>query len=223
MTREDHLEFCSSCLNRKFDSQQGLVCQLTGEIADFEKECPNFSEDISTRKEPNDTEPLAGEELQNRISEQGFQKLKLEQNLPFAIFSGIIAGLIGASVWGAITVATNFQIGYMAIAVGAGVGITMRYFGKGIDPIFGILGGLLAVLSCVLGNFLSVIGFVANSEGLDYFQLLIEFDYSQFFFLMGETFDGMDLFFYAIAGYEGYRFAFRILTEKDLLDLDKNS
>ncbi len=45
MTRSEHLQFCQQCLNRKFDKTHGLVCGLTGNIADFDPVCENFAED----------------------------------------------------------------------------------------------------------------------------------------------------------------------------------
>jgi len=45
MTREEHIEYCRICLNRKMDSRHGLICQLTGKIADFEDECKDFDRD----------------------------------------------------------------------------------------------------------------------------------------------------------------------------------
>ncbi len=150
------------------------------------------------------------------IPHEILENLKSEQNLPKAIISGIAAGIICAILWGAITVITNYQIGYLAIALGAGVGFTIRYFGKGITAIFGISGAIIAILSTVLGNFLSIIGYVANYEGLGYFETLTLFDYSQLIPVMTETFSFMDIIFYAIAGYEGYKFAFRVITNKDL-------
>jgi len=35
MTRDQHLEFCSRCTNRKFDSDKGIICGLTNDIATF--------------------------------------------------------------------------------------------------------------------------------------------------------------------------------------------
>ena len=42
MEREEHLKFCKVCENRSFNPQKGIVCKLTGEMADFELECDNF-------------------------------------------------------------------------------------------------------------------------------------------------------------------------------------
>ncbi|SHK28083.1 hypothetical protein SAMN04488028_10456 [Reichenbachiella agariperforans] len=220
MAREEQLVFCKQCSNRKMDFQQGLICSLTDAKATFTGECPDYSLDSSTQYEHDSSEVIDNGEVRIRISTELLEKLRLEQNLPVALIAGTVTGIAGAILWGAITVATNFQIGYMAIAIGAAVGMAMRYTGKGIDPIFGFAGGALAVLSCILGNFLSVIGFIANSEGLDFMYTLTEFDYNYLVPLMQETFSFMDLVFYGIAGYEGYKFAFRSFTDGELDSLN---
>lgn len=45
MTREEHLKFCNICTKRKFNTQKGIICSLTNEIADFNTTCPNFEKD----------------------------------------------------------------------------------------------------------------------------------------------------------------------------------
>lgn len=219
MNRLEQLVFCKKCTNRKMDLQQGLVCSLTGEKANFNNECPDFKLDESVKVQVDDTEPLEHEEVRNQLSDELLEKLKLEQNLTMAIVAGVGAGLVGAALWGLITVVTNYQIGYLALAIGAGVGFSMRYFGKGIDQIFGVIGGGVAVLSCVLGNFFSIIGFYANAEGADFIEMLFIFDYAYFIPVMTETFSVMDVIFYGLAGYEGYKFSFRTFTEADMENL----
>jgi len=51
MTREEHLSYCKICLNRKLDMKQGLVCNLTNKLADFEETCQEFKEDPIKKKE----------------------------------------------------------------------------------------------------------------------------------------------------------------------------
>ncbi|GMQ24705.1 hypothetical protein Aoki45_13870 [Algoriphagus sp. oki45] len=160
-------------------------------------------------------------EIPANIPQQKYQALLQEQNLSLAITGGILVGLLGAVLWAAITVATGWQIGYMALAIGAGVGFSMRYLGKGIEQVFGISGAAIAVFSCVIGNFWSVLAFIADAEGLTYLDTLLYFDYSYTLELLAETAQFMDLVFYAIAGYEGYKFAFRQFTGSELASLAK--
>lgn len=42
MTREERLESCRVCQNRKLDWNIGLVCKLTERVADFEGKCESF-------------------------------------------------------------------------------------------------------------------------------------------------------------------------------------
>ena len=149
--------------------------------------------------------------------ERYMESLKLEQNLLFGSFTGIIAAIAGASLWAIITLATNFQIGWMAVGVGFLVGYGIRIAGKGIDKIFGILGASLSLFGCLLGNFLTVVGFISKEESLGFFETLVRIDYSLVPSLMLQTGSLIDLLFYGIAVYEGYRFSFRRITENDIL------
>ena len=218
MTREEHLQFCKKCTKRELDMEQGLICSLTKRQADFSGECTNYNYDETVIEQMDDTEPLDRQVLLLKVSEKALEKYRSEQNLPAAIGAGVAVGIIGALLWAAITVATGYQIGYMAIAIGAGVGIAMRMAGKGMDQVFGISGGIIAILSCLLGNLFSIVGAVADYEGLGYMETFNLMQSSEITSLMAETFSGIDLFFYAIAGYEGYKFAFRALTEKEVAE-----
>lgn len=146
------------------------------------------------------------------------EQLKLDQNLMLGLLSGFVASLVGAIIWAVITVSTEYQIGYMAVAVGFIVGYAIRYTGKGLDNIFGISGAVLALFGCLLGNFLSIIGFAANAEGLGYFEIIPLIDFTIIPSIMIETFNPMDILFYGIAIYEGYKFSFRQITEEELVE-----
>jgi hypothetical protein len=144
------------------------------------------------------------------------ERLRLEQNLPMGFAGGVIAALLGAIVWAVVTVTTGYQIGYMAVGIGLLVGFSVRFLGKGMDQIFGIMGAVLALAGCLIGNFFSIIGYVGQSEDVGYLQLLTEIDYGLVPDIMIEAFSPMDILFYGIAVYEGYKFSFRQLTENEL-------
>jgi len=106
----------------------------------------------------------------------------------------------------------------MAIGIGLAVGFAMRKFGNGVEQLFGFMGAGIALFSVVLGNFLSIIGFIANSEELGYVETLFLFDYSYLPAVMAETFSIIDVLFYGFALYTGYKFSFRLLTERTALE-----
>ena len=146
------------------------------------------------------------------------ENLKLEQNLGLGIIGGGTGGLLGALVWAAVTYFSEYQIGWMAVGVGFLVGYGVSKLGKGFDRVFGIAGGLIALVSVALGNFLASIGFLAKALEVGYLTMLLNFNYAMTFELLKETFTPMDLFFYAIAIYEGYKFSFRRISREQLLE-----
>jgi hypothetical protein len=144
--------------------------------------------------------------------------LRAEQSLPMGLVFGLAAAVGGAALWALITVAIDYQIGYMAIAIGFLVGFAVRIGGKGIDKVFAISGALLALFSCLLGNVLSIIGYVAKTEGLGFFETLTMIDYGLLPGVMAEAFSPIDLLFYGIAVYEGFKFSPRQITQEELLE-----
>ena len=89
------------------------------------------------------------------------------------VVAGVVSALIGAAVWAGITVATEYQIGWMAVAVGFLVGYAVRILGKGLSKNFGYVGAVCALLGCVLGNLLSICGFISIQESVPFLQIVV--------------------------------------------------
>jgi len=122
---------------------------------------------------------------------------------------GVAAAIAGAGIWAAVTVATKMELGIMAIAVGFMVGYAIQALGKGTDRSFGILGAVCALLGCVLGNLLSAVAFYAQAKSLPFFQVLTGSSLTFLQQLVTVFFQPMDLLFYGIAIYEGFKFSTR--------------
>jgi antitoxin component YwqK of YwqJK toxin-antitoxin module len=213
MTRDQHLEFCSRCINRKFDSDKGIICSLTNDIAAFESSCNNYKVDAGVTTVRPSVESVADHKLVESLPENIKALLRKQQDVVLAVVGGLSAAVLGAMIWAIVTVATNYQIGYMAIAVGLLVGFSVRYFGAGIDKYFGYIGASLALVGCALGNLLSQVMFAADAESVGYMDILILLNFDLILLIFEESFSPMDVLFYGIAAYEGYKFAFRKITE----------
>ena len=124
-------------------------------------------------------------------------ELRAEQNLGRGFAAGAIAAAAGAGIWAGVTLLTDYQIGWMAIALGFLVGFAVRFAGRGLDPIFGVVGAALALLGCLAGNYLM-------------YRIREETDMVE-----AMTREFYDFFFYAIALYAGYRFSFRHITQEE--------
>lgn len=136
------------------------------------------------------------------------RSMEARQNLPMAVLAGALASVAGAGLWAFVTMLTGYQIGWMAIGVGFLVGWAVRLAGRGGAMVFGVVGAAFALLGCLLGNFLSLVDGVGAIEGLGFFETLGLLDYAMVPELMAATFHPMDLLFYALAVYAGYKFSF---------------
>jgi len=144
------------------------------------------------------------------------EQLRHQQSLPMGLLAGAGAALLGALGWAVITAVTHFQIGFMAVGVGILVGTAVRRFGRGFDGIFGVAGALLSLAGCALGNFLAVCAMGASANHISFFALLGKMDPVLAGRLMAATFQPMDLLFYGIALYEGYKLSLRRITQADI-------
>ena len=145
------------------------------------------------------------------VDSQAYARLLADQNLVLGIISGLVAAVVGAAIWAVVTVITKYQIGWMAVGIGFLVGFAVRAMGKGMTPIFGIAGALLSLVGCLLGNLFSACGFLAQSESISTASAIASAlgNPAMALDLLKATFSPMDLLFYGIAAYEGFKFSFQ--------------
>lgn len=145
-------------------------------------------------------------------AQPAIERLEDQPSLVMGITGGVIAMLVGAILWGAITFYTGYQIGYVAIGLGFLVGIAIKFFGRGKSGSFGLSAAILALIGCVVGNLLVYSAIIAREEGVSLLRV---------FFLLLRTpsaaievftlaFDFMDILFYALAAYTGFSTAMDI-------------
>jgi hypothetical protein len=64
-----------------------------------------------------------------------------------------------------------------------------------------------------------VVGTIAKQQNIPIMNILEKLDVEIIATLMQATFSPMDVLFYGIAIYEGYRFSFRQITQADLMKI----
>lgn len=166
---------------------------------------------------PEDENITRQNEINELKTQQLINQIKVEQNILLAVVGGFVASLVAGTLWALVTFATGYQIGFMAIGVGIVVGFTVRFLGKGMTMPFGITGAFFAFLGCLIGNLLAVIISASQVEGIPLLSIISSFitDPGIIFQIFADTFSPMDLLFYGIAIYEGYKFSFRTFTEEE--------
>lgn len=124
-----------------------------------------------------------------------------------ALIGGLAACVAGSVLWAVVTVVTKTQIGFMAVGMGLLVGFTVRYLGQGGKIAFGIMGALLSLVGCLLGNLLSQVGFYSIENGDSLVDIWTNLDFTIIPAIISESFQPIDGLFYVIALYVGFRFS----------------
>ncbi len=131
----------------------------------------------------------------------------MQNSIIKGLLGGLVAAVAAAAVWAAITVITNYQIGFLAIGVGFLVGYAVRVMGKGNTPVFSVMAAGLALLGCALGNLWSAIVFIGKEGGQDAMAAVQGFDYAVSFDVLKLTASPMDFLFYGLAIWQAYKTA----------------
>lgn len=87
---------------------------------------------------------------------------------PLALAGGAAGALVGAIVWAVIVVATNYEIGYVAVLVGylAGLGVKLGA-GKGRSQTLQIAAAAMAVFGLVIAKYFILAHFVISGPGAE--------------------------------------------------------
>jgi hypothetical protein len=149
------------------------------------------------------------------------QQLRDEQRFPLAILAGGAAAGAGAVLWAIVTGVSGYNTAIMALIVGACVGYAVRIAGRGVQERFGQLGAALSVLGCLLGHALAAVIIVSRQESAPFLVVIGVMLLHPLVTLavMATGFGALDLVFYGISLYEGYKLSFRPVTaaEKESL------
>lgn len=174
-----------------------------------------MNDELQPETQP-ETQPTDEAVVSDHQAQMALETFQSEQNLMMGILAGVVAAAAGAGVWATVTVMTEYQIGWMAVGIGLLVGFAIRYTGKGVDQSFGIVGGVTALVGCLIGNVLSISYFVAVNQEVSFMDILTQLNYWIIVEMLSATFQIVDVLFYGLAAYFGYKYAFRQITEEDL-------
>jgi hypothetical protein len=123
----------------------------------------------------------------------------------FAAVLGLLTACAVAIGWAAIAVAAGMRIGYMAIGAAFAIAFVVRHSVDRVDSSTGVLSAALALVKCVLGNFLTACALFSRDTGappMDGVLRLLPHSED----LRTRTFRPIDLVYYGIGVYAGYRY-----------------
>ncbi len=163
-----------------------------------------------------DTQTTEEPALSEQQMQMAMDSLRSEQNIVAGGLAGLAAALLGGGIWAIVTVMTEYQIGWMAVGIGVLVGFSMRFAGKGLDQTFGIAGAALSLIGCVVGNILTITYFIAVNRDMSFMDIFVQLNPGIIYEMLTSTFEIIDVLFYGMAVYFGYKFAFRQVNEDEL-------
>ncbi len=131
------------------------------------------------------------------------EQRRSQQNLVAGILAGLAGAAIGSIVWAVSAVVSEKEYAVVAVVVGFLVGCGVRFFGKGIETRFGVAGAILAVIGVVVGKMIATAIVASNTDKSPLTQLI-------------DNFHPIDLVFYAVALFQGYRFSFHKITKDEM-------
>lgn len=140
--------------------------------------------------------------------DEGQAGLRARQRPALAVAAGLGAAAVGAVGWALFTYLTGTELGLVAVAVGALVGTAVRRAGRGVDPIFGVIGGACAALGWAAGTLLTVAAMICKEFGVPLGDVLARVGLNEM--LAAAVRDGgvLDILFLGIAVWEGWRLSF---------------
>lgn len=137
--------------------------------------------------------------------------MKKKQNLGLGIAGGIGGFFIGVAAWTGIMLLVSYKLDWMALGVGLFIGFSIRISGKGVEPAFGITGGILAFLSSIAGNILTACIIFAHGKSISLFSVIRQLNLQTSLYFLKAVIGPFDVIFCIGAILLGYYFAFKPL------------
>ncbi len=142
-----------------------------------------------------------------------------EQNFVNGLAAAVVATIAGALAWGAISIATGYMIGWVAIGLGVLVGYGMQMFGRGLSAKYSVVAAALAVVGCLAGNLAAAVMFEMRNYGVSLGDVFSGLTINDIIAFYTETLEIMDLVFWALALGAAWSFAPRKLTPDEEIAL----
>jgi len=156
------------------------------------------------------------------VLEAATQRRREKQNLRLGVIGGVVGALLGCILWALVTVITKHEYTALAWPVGIMAGFGVRFLGRGVDKVFGVVGMLFAIVGVALGKVVAIVALAMIQNGFPIGQVMSAMSLNMVVTILKESFRFFDLIVYAVAIYFGYRTAMLQFLVEDLVKL-KNS
>jgi hypothetical protein len=128
-----------------------------------------------------------------------------QPNLAAGVVAGLLAGVVGAILWGGFTALTHFRIGYLALGIGVLVGYAIVRVGQVRTVAVGVTAAVITLVACAAGDTGSIYFQAAHDLHTSVGNLL---SVSNPFTVLREDLqhNAFGLIFFAIAAWAAFRY-----------------
>jgi hypothetical protein len=168
--------------------------------------------------EKNDSEQKNEPEASSNfeIKEDGPAKYRAlmikQQNMLMGVLGGIAASVVGNALWIGVFL-VGYKIDFLVVGVGFFIGYGVKYLGKGIEPKFGYVAGIITLLSSLSAYF--ILGCILFSKGkhISFFSVFTYMNFRTAFYLLQGIIGPLDILFCLGAIGTAYYFSFKPIKE----------
>jgi len=150
------------------------------------------------------------------------KKLRKYQSFILALIGGLLFTAAFSVCWVFAAETTGYEGAYLAIGLGLLVGIAVRFFGAGINRIFGVLAALLTLAGSLTGHYLSQTEFLKEATLAGIITLPDYLNLELMIAAIRDNFVPTDLLFYGLAALLSYLLAIRRISKKKMARLEQD-
>ncbi|MCL4269468.1 MAG: hypothetical protein KJZ72_07980 [Anaerolineales bacterium] len=133
--------------------------------------------------------------------------------------AGFLASIIGAIVYALYPFIFGMQLNLLAIGVGGLIGFAISLFGNGKSKLLGIIGAILALISCITGDVISIIAIYSFQNSVSFWRVIGNLDFASVVDILSQTTGFLSIMFYLMA----MTVAYGISTMPPLSSVSKNT
>jgi len=122
----------------------------------------------------------------------------------YSVVAGILASFVAAIVFALYPFLFGIQLEFLAIGVGFIVGFAISKFSRRKNHILGIIGAVLSLVSCVMGDVLSAVAIYSYQNNAPFFEIIASLNFSTITNILFQIVGIENILFYLIAMLIGY-------------------
>jgi len=190
-----------------FQKPSILFCKVIVKHAPFNLAKKMNDNPDANQNQSEDSEPTF--EVDKNDFSKHWLYLKKRENLLLGTLVSIGAALVCLAIWLIVMRFTGYKIGWMALAAGFGIGFAMQFFGKGVSPQFGVIGGAISLVTWLLGNFFTAAIIFSRLKHVALLTLMSHIDFSMVTLFLKAVIGPIDFLLCASAVYAAYYIGFK--------------